>query len=662
MKNKNFGILNIAFIYVASIMGAGFASGREIWQFFGVFGNKGYIGVGFIGLMFIVIGIMTSKIARKLHTNDMGKVIVPSGNEFLVTFVGYFMAFMLFTVLVTMSAAGGALINQQFGGSKILGGFIIITFVVLTVIGGFNRVSHVFRFIMPILVLVVLITSVIVIFSDLPIKSVEIAIKPSPLAPNWYIASLLYISYNVLAIIPIVSTASIYAKSEKHAVIGVTLGGLFLGFLAFVLISAMLTEPYFSQAMDLPMLGYSNYLPAAVSAIYTFVLIFAIYASATSNYYGFTTIIKEGPRKKMVIILIAWVGFVFGLVGFRNVVAYMFPIEGFLGFGIMLSLTINYIKIHGNNKNKVIILDGFRNFPGYDRRNYPDKIRRVTAGAGGEALLILGSNKTALIDCGMAYCADKLILNINEILTKENRKLDMIFLSHTHYDHIGGLPYVLKQWPEAIVYGAEYCKHVFESNGAKSKMVELGKVAWKKYKNHGNDEILIEGLRIDQSLADFDKVFLGEEFIVALETKGHTECSMTYILEPDGIMFASESTGVLESPEFMHITILKSYKDSMESLNKCRSYPIKHLVSPHFGFVPDFFIHDYWKMFIDSAEEKKNYLYQLFINKLSYDEILEDYLKKYWSSAREAEQPKEAFQENAKNIIKAITKDFEIKY
>lgn len=658
MKNEKLGILNIALVYVGTIMGAGFASGREIWQFFGVFGNKGYIGIGFVGLLFIAIGVITSRLARKLSTNDMGKVIVPSGNKLLVSLVGYFMALMLFSVLVTMSAAGGALFYQQFGGSRILGGFVIVLLVILTVIGGFERVSRVFGYIMPILVCVIIATSVIVIFSDLPVNAAVIVIQPSPLAPNWYIAALLYISYNVLAIIPIVSTASIYAKSEKHATIGVALGGLFLGFLAFILISAMLTEPYFSQSMDLPMLGFSNYLPKIISIVYTVVLIFAIYASATSNYYGFTTMIKNGPRKKLFTILIAIIGFLFGLVGFTNVVAYMFPIQGFLGFGIILMLLINYFKTHGYKMNNKLKEDGFRDFRNCDRKKYPDKIRRVTAGAGGEALLILGSDKTVLMDCGMAYCADHLIANIKQILLEENRNLDMIFLSHTHYDHIGGLPYVVKVWPDAKVYGADYCKRVFASNGAKAKMAELGKVAWKKYKNHGNEEIVLEGLRIDHSLHDDDKVFLGEECIVAIETKGHTDCSMTYVLEPDGIMFASESTGVLESPDFMHIPILKSYQDSMDAVKKCMAYPIKHLISPHYGFIPDFFIDEYWKTFIESAEEKKNYLYGLHIKQMNFQDILEEYTEKYWSSPREAEQPKEAFQENAKNIIKAIMKDF----
>jgi uncharacterized membrane protein YkvI len=79
MKENKLGIFTIAFMYVGTIMGAGFASGREIWQFFGVFGKRGYIGIILVGVLFIVIGVMTRLIARKLGSNDMGKVIVPGG-------------------------------------------------------------------------------------------------------------------------------------------------------------------------------------------------------------------------------------------------------------------------------------------------------------------------------------------------------------------------------------------------------------------------------------------------------------------------------------------------------------------------------------------------------------------------------------------------------
>lgn len=346
MEEKHkLGFLNIAFMYVGTIMGAGFASGREIWQFFGVFGNKGYIGILVIGIMFMVIGIMTSKIAITLKTNDMGRVIVPGNNPKIVEFVGYFMALMLFTVLITMSSAGGALFYQQFGQSRILGGAVIICLVILTVIGGFDRVSRVFRFMMPILVVTVVSVCLIVIFADLPESEIQADITVSPLTPNWFISAMQYISYNVLALVPIVATASINAKSHKHAFVGTAVGALFLGLLAFLLGQTLFTDAGFSQAMDMPMLGYSAKISKGINMAYTCVLLFAIYASATSNYYGFTTKLKSQKNKNLKIIAIAWIGFSFGLIGFTNVISIMFPIEGFMGFGIIAMVVVNFFKV-----------------------------------------------------------------------------------------------------------------------------------------------------------------------------------------------------------------------------------------------------------------------------------------------------------------------------
>lgn len=354
-ESHKLGVLSVALMYVGTIMGAGFASGREIWQFFCVFGDKGYIGIFVIGVMFMVIGVMTSKIARTLGTNDMGKVIVPGGNAKLVDFVGYFMALMLFTVLITMSSAGGALFYQQFGQSRILGGVVIICLVILTVIGGFERVSRVFRFMMPILVVVVVSVCLMVIFMDLPQSKEQAEITVSPLTPNWFLSAMQYISYNVLALVPIVATASVNAKSDKHAFLGTALGAVFLGLLAFVLGTAMFTDMGFSQAMDMPMLGYSAKISKSVNIVYTCVLLFAIYASATSNYYGFTTKMKFQNHRKLKIVLIAWIGFLCGLVGFTNIISIMFPIEGFMGFAIITMVIINFFKVMKDEKNKLKI-------------------------------------------------------------------------------------------------------------------------------------------------------------------------------------------------------------------------------------------------------------------------------------------------------------------
>ena len=54
-------------------------------------------------------------------------------------------------------------------------------------------------------------------------------------------------------------------------------------------------------------------------------------------------------------------------------------------------------------------------------------------------------------------------------------------LSHSHYDHIGALPYVKKAYPEAVTLGAEHAKDVLLRPGARKLMKELGKNAREEY-------------------------------------------------------------------------------------------------------------------------------------------------------------------------------------
>lgn len=652
MNGHKLGFINVALMYVGTIMGAGFASGREIWQFFGVFGGAGYIGIIVVGSLFIIVGIMTSIIARKLRTNDMGRVIVPAGHKGMVAFVGYFMAFMLFTVLITMSSAGGALFHQQFGQSRILGGAVIIALVIITVIGGFDRVSRVFHYLMPVLVFVVIGVCLLVVIRDLPASGLKEELAPSPLAPTWFLSAVLYVSYNMLAVVPIVATASMNAKNSRHAVWGAALGGIFLAALAFALVKAMMTDMNFSQSMDMPMLAYSQRLSPIVNVIYTCVLFFAIYASATSNYYGFTTKLQPSPRKKWMVIVIAWIGFLFGLMGFKNVVAYMFPLEGFLGIAIIIMVIVNFVRVMRMDKTKQTseFYDIFG--VGYDRFDFPEGVQRVTAGHGGEAILIYGTEKTALLDCGMSYCGDEMVENLRKALN--GRTLDYVLLSHSHYDHIGALPYVRKAYPKAVTYGAEHAQKILQRPGARKLMKELGEVARDKYAPGSTQEIITEGLVVDVLVGEGDRISLGDSEIVVLETKGHTDCSLTFVLEPESIMFASESTGILEGINYVHTPILKGYSNAIESFEKCKAYGAKYIVLPHFGVIPPNFNKTYWELYEKELADKRRYLANLVKRGLTEPEILQNYAKKYWDPIKEQEQPYEAFMINSKHIVHVL--------
>ena len=334
-----------------------------------------------------------------------------------------------------------------------------------------------------------------------------------------------------------------------------------------------------------------------------------------------------------------------------------------------MSISTEHLKL--NTPNEVLLFDRFGD--DHDRFSFPGHVYRVTGGHGGEAILILGRGNNVLIDCGMAYSAHITIENIKKVLAdeaviKDSRcrqgKLDYILLSHSHYDHMGALPYILEEFPEAKVLAGAHCAKVLEREGAKKLIKELGETARDLYDPGSRMEIIAEGIHVDEVLEEGSCLYIGEkgdeaEYIKAIETPGHTNCSMSFLIMPMGLLFSSESTGILEGEDYVHTPCLKSFIQGIASAEKCRAIDARHLCLPHFGMVPDSFIPEFWDMFIKECGSKTDFISRLENEGLSQDEILSRYVERYWTPIKEEEQPKEAFEINSGHIVKSLMNELD---
>lgn len=346
---KKLKMINIAALYIGVIMGAGFASGREAWQFFGVFGEKGYYGAIAVTVCFVIVACMLSYIALSKNTSDLGRLISPVESRLVVNTVGIITAAIYYSMIIAMTAAGGSLLNQQFGINKAAGGAIIAVLVIVTVLGDFERVSKVFKLLSPVLFILGMITISLVIAADFPQSGAVSGYKPGGMTPNWQISALVFLAYNTLGMITMAGSSAVNAVDRKNAFAGAIIGAICLGALTIVLLRALLSDMAFSSSLDLPMLGFSGRISGILNIIYAIVLYGAVYSTAASTYYGFSTKLPDTRYKKAIIIGGAVVGFLLGLTGFKTMVEYLYPAQGYIGIVFLAMIVINFVNEVGKN-------------------------------------------------------------------------------------------------------------------------------------------------------------------------------------------------------------------------------------------------------------------------------------------------------------------------
>lgn len=343
LMDKRLNFVGVASMYIGVIMGAGFASGRECWQFFGVFGKAGYIGIIITGIGFLIFSWIITFLAISKETIVLGEIISPIKSKFVYGLIDKILAVIYYSMLIAMASAGGSLLNQTFGAPQWVGGAIITLLTLITVLGSFSRISKIFRRFVPVL-LCIRVTAIILVLITQSRDAVSDSAINLNIGTSWQKSSLLFLSYNCMGMMTIVGSSAVAAKGSKHALGGGTLGVFLLTLITLLLLKVLLIDPKFSSSLSLPMVGWSSAIDKKFGLLYAVVLMGAIYQTATSTYYGFSITISYEKTKKYVLMTGALIAFAAGLTDFKRVVSILYPAQGYIGCLILLLILLNFIK------------------------------------------------------------------------------------------------------------------------------------------------------------------------------------------------------------------------------------------------------------------------------------------------------------------------------
>ena len=333
--NKKLNFFTVATMYIGVIMGAGFASGRECWQFFGIFGDNGYKGILITCIGFLVVSVMISYIAISTHTIQLGALISPVESKLIYKLIENILAIIYYSMLIAMASAGA----------------IITALTLHTVLESFSRMSSIFKKFVPILFSMCVLAIIIVLLTQNKVSESNLLINHNS-SISWQRSSMLFLSYNCMGMMTVAGSCAVSAKSTKHAISGAILGVILLTVITLMLLTVLLINPGFSSNLNLPMVGWSEAINTKFGLLYAFVLMGAIYQTATSTYYGFSITINNTPMKKTILSIGAIIAFVAGLTDFKKIVAILYPTQGYIGGIILILVALNFIKIIINKLKK----------------------------------------------------------------------------------------------------------------------------------------------------------------------------------------------------------------------------------------------------------------------------------------------------------------------
>ncbi|WP_409305221.1 hypothetical protein [Peribacillus sp. SCS-155] len=320
----------IAAVYVGTIVGAGFATGKEIVEFFTQYGFYGFLGILMSGYIFIFTGAK-----MMILSSRMGAASYEEFNRFLfgrrmAAAVNILFLFMLLGVTAVMISGAGAVFEEQLGFSRTAGVLFTIIAASIVLMLGIKGLFAVNSFVVPIMisfsvmlcVLTLMNTGVTESFYTVPAKGITWQTVLSPFA---YTAFNLSLSQAVL--VPVAKEVN----DEKLIKRGAILGGVFLTVILLTGHFSLVTLPGVGQ-YEIPSAELMKNVASSFYLIFILVIYGEIFTSVIGNIFGLQQQISMYFNVPILVIILGIfsVAFLLSEVQYGKLLGYLYPMFGYI--------------------------------------------------------------------------------------------------------------------------------------------------------------------------------------------------------------------------------------------------------------------------------------------------------------------------------------------
>ncbi|TQS76338.1 hypothetical protein DX933_01645 [Ornithinibacillus gellani] len=321
------------FLIIGTTIGAGYASGREIWEFFGH--GSGLAIVLFI-LFFTISCTVIMYISHQFQTEEYRPVLrTIVGGRLTAVYDGMIFLYLYTTTVVMLSGSGASV--QSFQLSYGWGIIIMCIALILLFIRDINGLLEINQIILPVLI----IGLIAVLLQFIRDEQLELFSHWHE-QDNWH-AAFPFTALNILPLIAVLGAIGSKIKSKQEIWIACIGSGLVLGIITYIYNNSLIQIADELLVYEIPLFAILNSYSLNMLIFMSFLLWFAIYTTAAAGLLGIVTRLK-GYFKNVPLWLMTSCLLITMLpltaIGFSTLIGFLYPLYGILNLYVLIRLLL----------------------------------------------------------------------------------------------------------------------------------------------------------------------------------------------------------------------------------------------------------------------------------------------------------------------------------
>jgi glyoxylase-like metal-dependent hydrolase (beta-lactamase superfamily II) len=200
--------------------------------------------------------------------------------------------------------------------------------------------------------------------------------------------------------------------------------------------------------------------------------------------------------------------------------------------------------------------------------------------------LLEGKNGSMIVSGGMSYIVPDLLQQFKQFDIDEKR-IKYILILHSHFDHVGIVPFFKRRHPEMEVYASERAWEILRMDKAILTINEFSRNVAKRMKREnifstydlewGND---VSG----KTIREGDRIRLGDLEVSIFETPGHSSCCIAAYVPELKALFPTDGGGI-PFDETIVTSGNSNFTKYQQSLERLKDLEVDYYCADHYGYI-----------------------------------------------------------------------------